>query len=103
MNTPKLKLPLLTTHQAQKEVTHNEALTKLECFIQPVALSRTQLPAEPKAGDLVIQNNQLAYFSNGAWESYEAFEGFECWVRDEQVKLIYWDNEWHQILSLNMN
>jgi hypothetical protein len=100
MNTPRFKLPLLTSNQAQKEITHNEALTKLEYFIQPVALSRTQLPDEPQAGDLVIQNNQLAYFVNGAWEYYEVFEGFECWIKDEGVKVVFWNNIWlkqHQI------
>lgn len=99
MTTPRFKLALLTSNQAQKEVTHNEALTKLECFIQPVVLSRTQLSTEPQAGDLVIQNNQLAYFVNGAWEYYEAFEGFECWVKDEGVKMVFWKNEWRVLYS----
>ena len=100
MTTPRFKLPLLTSDQAQKEVTHNEALTKLECFIQPTALSRTQLPAEPQAGDLVIQNNQLAYFVNGAWEYSGAFEGFECWVKDEGVKLVFWRGKWSSIAQI---
>jgi hypothetical protein len=103
MNTPKLKLPLLTTHQAQKEVTHNEALTKLECFVQTIVLSRTTMPNNPAEGDTVIVKEQLAYYLNGAWEYYDLFDGFECWVKDEQIKLVYWDNEWHQIFLLTMN
>ncbi len=103
MHTPKLKLPLLTTHQAQKEVTHNEALTKLEFFVQPVVLSRTTVPDHPTEGDAVIVNQQLAYYFNGAWNYCDLFEGFECWIRDERVKVVLWGGEWQILYSIKAN
>jgi hypothetical protein len=97
MNTPKLKLPLLTTHQAQKEVAHNEALAKLECFVQTIVLSRTTMPNNPAEGDTVIFAQQLAYYLNGAWEYYDLFDGFECWVKDESVKVVWLAGSWKVI------
>ena len=35
--TNRLKLPLLYSGQAQKEVTHNEALNLLDVLVNPVA------------------------------------------------------------------
>jgi len=36
-STPRLALPLLAVAQAQKEVTHNEALALLDLLVQPAA------------------------------------------------------------------
>jgi hypothetical protein len=52
--TPRLGLPLLMAVQAQKHVTHNEALVRLDHVTQLslVALAATEPPAEPEEGQI---------------------------------------------------
>lgn len=38
--TPNLKLPFLLASQAQKHVTHNEAIRALDCLVQTSVLDR---------------------------------------------------------------
>jgi hypothetical protein len=52
-NTPHLDLPLLAAAQAQKHVTHNEALAALDALVQLAVKERgrTQAPGAPTDGD----------------------------------------------------
>lgn len=54
--TPKLALPLLLAAQAQKHVTHNEALLRLDAVVQLAVLERTRSvpPATPVDGDAYL-------------------------------------------------
>ncbi|WP_444430004.1 DUF2793 domain-containing protein [Rhodobacter capsulatus] len=51
--TPLLGLPLILPSQAQKHVTHNEALSLLDAIVQLAVLDRvrTAPPASPQTGD----------------------------------------------------
>lgn len=78
--TARFALPLLATAQAQKEVTHNEALTLLDALVHP-AVEDGPLgvpPASPAAGQCWIvaagasgewagQDEKLAIWSAGGW------------------------------------
>ena len=48
--TPRLDLPLLAADQAQKHVTHNEALMALDALVHLALQSRSEAapPAEPE-------------------------------------------------------
>lgn len=50
--TPRLKLPLMAAGQAQKEVTHNEALLLIDCVAMPFSQAAPQNlpPPAPVAG-----------------------------------------------------
>lgn len=50
--TPRFALPLLATAQAQKEITHNEALTLLDALVHPVIEAGPQAdpPGSPIEG-----------------------------------------------------
>ncbi len=78
--TPRLALPLLAVSQAQKEVTHNEALTLLDALVQasveagPLATP----PASPAVGQCWIvgaaatgawsgRGNAIAIWTAGGW------------------------------------
>ncbi len=78
--TPRFALPLLAVAQAQKEVTHNEALTLLDALVHaavedgPVAVP----PASPVEGQCWIvdaaptgawagQDNRIALWTPGGW------------------------------------
>ena len=64
-STARLALPLLAMAQAQKEVTHNEALTLLDLLVQPVVEAGPQSvpPSAPGAGQGWI----VGAAPTGAW------------------------------------
>ena len=75
--TGRLGLPYIITSQAQKEVTHNEGLNRLDAFITPVVSEIADAPlGSPTLGDLVIvgtspsgdftgHENELAQYLTG--------------------------------------
>ena len=68
-DTTHLGLPLIAAAQAQKHVTHNEALQVLDALVQlAVADSdRTAPPASPGEGDRHI----VAAGATGAWSGHD--------------------------------
>jgi len=54
--TPNLRLPYIAPSQAQKHVTHNEAIRALDALVQLSVISSTDQvpPAEPAEGDRYI-------------------------------------------------
>lgn len=98
--TSKLGLPLLQPAQAQKHVTVNEALVRLDGVTQLVALSRVlgDPPASPADGDCYLvasgavngwagHSDEVAVFSNGGWVFIVPQVGWQMWVADEGVAL----------------
>ena len=66
--SPKLGLPYLEMSQAQKEITHNEALLRLDALVQARALERRDVPpGDPEEGDLYI----VGAAPSGAWSDHE--------------------------------
>jgi hypothetical protein len=65
-STARFALPLLAMAQAQKEVTHNEALTLLDALVQPAveAGPLAAPPASPAAGQGWIVGSG----ASGAWD-----------------------------------
>lgn len=68
MLTPRLALPLLAAGQAQKEITHNEALTLIDALLCPVveAVGVNVPPAAPDTGQAWI----VGAAGTGAWTSH---------------------------------
>ncbi len=111
-DTPHLGLPLIEAAQAQKHVTHNEALLLLDTLVQLAVLSRSLStpPASPAEGDRYIvkavgtgafagKDNQLAQFSGGGWLFYPPQLGWLAFIADEGV-LVAWDgNAWVAAVS----
>jgi lysophospholipase L1-like esterase len=94
--TPNLRLPYIQAAQAQKHVTHNEAIRALDALIQIAVASRTQAaaPASPTEGARFIVpaaaagpwtgfSPHIAAFQDGAWVKYTARAGWLVWVEDE--------------------
>lgn len=67
--TPRLGLPLILAGQAQKEITHSEALMRLDAAVQAVVLARDLAapPAEPAPGQAWI----VAAGATGAWTGHD--------------------------------
>jgi hypothetical protein len=97
-----LGLPSLMAAQAQKHVTHNEALRILDAVVQLAVLDRdrTTPPADPAPGDrhLVASGASgvwtgwdlnIAYWVDGAWIRLVPRVGWQVWVADEGVRLVW--------------
>src|SRR4051812_46674361 len=97
-DTPNLSLPLIAAGQAQKHVTHNEALLAIDALLQ-CAVKDKDLgapPAAPVEGDRYIvatsptgawagQAGMIAAWQDGAWRFYAAKPGMIAFVTDESA------------------
>ena len=108
----RLGLPYLAAAQAQKHVTVNESLLRLDALVQLSARSATTTaqPASPSDGDIYIlpsgksgaawsamANGALAYYRDGAWETLTPHTGWCCYVEDEAA--FYARNAWQRIAA----
>lgn len=107
--TPRLGLPLLAAGQAQKHVTHNDALMRLDALVHLVVASRTQTvppvsPMEtsafivPAGGSGVFAGHadDLAIFEDGAWSFLEPRAGWQAWVSDEAEHHVWTGTQWRR-------
>lgn len=96
--TPRLALPLLAAGQAQKEITHNEALALIDALLCPVAeaVGLNTPPAAPADGQAWIAGpapvgawtgkaRQLAIATIGGWRFADLPEGAHVLVGPEAV------------------
>ena len=105
--TPRFSLPLLAPSQAQKHVTVNEALVRLDALGQLALASRTAAtpPAAAEGdvyavpagatGDWTGQEGKLALFLGGGWDFATPDEGWRAWVLDEACPAICRGGAWH--------
>lgn len=96
--TDRILLPLLATAQAQKEVTHNEALTLIDLLLAPVieSVAPVGVPASPIPGQGWIvgsapggawlgQAHKLGFWTSGGWRFVDAPQGMTVWsIADAQ-------------------
>ena len=93
--------------QAQKHVTHNEALRSIDTIAQLSVIDRdlTAPTVSPLDGDRFIvaasasgewlgKDGQIAAYQDNAWVFYEPLEGWLCWVADEETLLVFVDTVW---------
>ncbi|MCJ2033287.1 DUF2793 domain-containing protein [Methylobacterium sp. J-068] len=106
--TPNLALPLIAASQAQKHVTHNEALADLDTLVQLACLDkdRASPPADPAEGDryLVLSPNptgawtglsgQIARYQDGHWLGFAPRPGWLAWLIDEGELYAYSGTGW---------
>jgi hypothetical protein len=88
-----LSLPLILPAQAQKHVTHNEALAQLDLIVQLTVIDRVQTtaPALPAVGDRHIvaagatgpwvgQSGRIALYTTTGWQFTQALPGWRAHV-----------------------
>ena len=105
--SPNLQLPYIMAAQAQKHVTHNEAIRTLDALVQLAVLSRTlpQPPAAPVNGQRYIvaaaatgawagQSGKIAAFQDGAWSLLSPKAGWIAWVGDESKLYAFDGTAW---------
>lgn len=91
--TQKLELPFILPNQAQKHVTHNEALQLLDALVQLAVLDDALAapPALPAAGDTYIvaagatgdwvgHAGDIASYGDNTWQFMLPRDGWRAWV-----------------------
>jgi hypothetical protein len=107
MPTPNLGLPTLAQGQAQKEITHNEALLRLDAMVQASVRSRALAtpPASPANGERWIvppgaggawvgQADRIAFWRETAWAFFVPANGWRVQVEDERIAVVWSDGAW---------
>lgn len=102
-----LALPYLAAAQAQKHVTHNEALRRLDAFVQLVLESASTLspPETPAEGArwfvpqgaldaFAGQEGKIAAYEAGAFDFLEPGEGFLAFIKDERRLALFDGAAW---------
>ncbi len=106
--SPNLVLPYVQPAQAQKHVTVNEALRRLDALVQLAVLSRTvgAPPGSPADGDRYIvptgasgawssaSIGAVAAWQDGGWLFYSPQDGWRADVADESRTLVFRSGAW---------
>lgn len=105
--SPVLALPLIQPAQAQKHVTHNEAIRLLDVLVQPAVASRSTAtpPADPAPGARYIvpagalaawagQDGTIALAEGGGWAHLAPLPGWQAWVEDEAAPARFDGTAW---------
>ena len=105
--SPILALPLIQPSQAQKHVTHNEALRLLDVLVQPAVATRGQNapPASPQEGERHVvgdaptgawagQPRRIAWWEAGQWAFLTPQEGWSAQVLAEAVEVVFRAGQW---------
>ena len=99
--SPNLKLPYLAPAQAQKHVTHNEALRQLDAIVQLSAISISEdSPTDPQNGERYIvsaepegafigQDHNIAAFQDGVWAFLAPQIGWCAYVQDAAALYVF--------------
>ena len=94
--TPNLALPYIAAAQAQKHVTHNEAIRALDAIVHLSVLDKDlgTPPVSPSDGQRYIvaaapigawtgNAGHIAAFQDGGWLFYPPAAGWVAWIADE--------------------
>lgn len=111
--TPRLALPYLQTGQAQKELTHNEALQRLDICVQSVVEAVLDAPpATPEAGKCWLVSatpsgewsgnaTSIAQWTAGGWRYVLPLDGFRVWVKSSATYLCHSGGNWSASLTVS--
>jgi len=105
--TARLALPLIEAGQAQKHVTHNEALAALDRLVQALVVDRDLAapPASPAEGAGYIvaasptgawtgQAGRIATWVDGGWTFTVPAAGLRVWLADEARLMVWTGSAW---------
>lgn len=111
-----LKLPFIQPSQAQKHLTHNEAINALDYLVQMSAFSR-QLntpPLDPNEGDRYIvgpnptgpwqsATQAFAIYQDTAWRFLHPLTGWQCYLHDEKQIVLFDGATWIPTTSTSID
>lgn len=108
----RLELPFIVPSQAQKHVTHNEALLRLDSLVQltlagaaevvpPATVEEGQayaLAAAP-TGDWAGKGGLIAFWQNNAWHFVAPQEGWRAWDQAVGQLLVFGQSGWSPVVG----
>jgi len=105
--SPNLGLDYVQSSQAQKHITMNEALSKLDVLVQPVVEDldfsnppgspvegASYIVASPAGGVWATHENDIASYLNGSWVFYTPKQGWRVYVLDEDTPYDFDGTDW---------
>lgn len=105
--TARHAFPFLSAGQAQKEVTHNEALSLLDAGLHAAAeaFGLNAPPTSPDIGQCWIIGSSptgawvghahaLAAWTGGGWRFLPPIDGLCVWLRDQQLWAVHASGAW---------
>lgn len=104
--SPRLSLPYILPSQAQKHLTHNEALALLDCLVQlTVEMEAQSPPTEPRNGECYAvspgatgawsgYDGMVATLRDEAWSFWQPLPGYQAWFRTEAALKIFDGVNW---------
>jgi hypothetical protein len=114
-DTPNLALPLIEAAQAQKHVTHNEALLRLDAQVQLAVINRSLAtpPATPADGDRYLvaasptgawsgHAGEVAYREASVWRFATPQAGWRLWVEAEAAFLVFNGTQWIDLQDIDV-
>lgn len=106
-NTTNLNLPLIEASQAQKHVTHNEAIAALDALTQSSIIDRDLAtpPSSPNEGDTYIVGpsptgdwsghaGKITTYYDSVWRFYTPKTGWLAYINDEGIHVRYNGSAW---------
>jgi hypothetical protein len=112
--TPNLSLPFILPSQAQKHVTHNEAIERLDALVQlslegVTATSPPTAPSEGQAwalgatptGDWAGQGGMIASWRGGGWLFVAPQDGWMGWCKDASDLKVHTNGAWQTLASVS--
>jgi hypothetical protein len=112
-SSARLKLPLLSPGQAQKEVFHNEALQMLDLIVAACVEEppRSSPPSSPAIGSCYIvaaagqgswsgYDDHLAAYTSAGWRFAPPLPGLQALIRSTGLTARFNENRW-EVGSLN--
>jgi hypothetical protein len=104
--TLNLALPYILPSQAQKHVTHNEALQRLDAIVQLVIAGELATPPDPATEGICYlvaaaatdawsgKSAQLAFRQDGAWIFIQPQSGWRAWFGSDSRLRVLVDGAW---------
>lgn len=104
-SSPLLNLPYIQPAQAQKHVTHNEALRTLDALVQLSVLTQGNTPDTPQTGARYIvgtdadgawanRDNNVAVYAQDGWAFYIPSLGWQAYVLDTDQQVVWDGTAW---------
>lgn len=107
--TDTLSLPYIMPSQAQKHVTHNEAIATLDVLVQTVVADETATPpGTPAPGDRLIvapdptgafagQAKAIAVYRDGSWAFMAPQTGWTAYDRTRERVVVFTGENWEEL------
>ena len=105
--TPRFGLPFILPGQAQKELFHNEALTRIDVALHPAVegppladppadpeAGRCWIVASPGTGEWTGRDFMLAAWSEGGWRFLAPSPGMAAWNKAAALPVLWDGSQW---------